>query len=632
MALPSNISYGQIVHRMVLAVGDGGDADRLPDAVPMAGAQISFTPSVAWLLNASAVPPVTIYPQRIVCTTDADGYLVDPMGEQGVWLIATDDPDTNPTNFTYAVEIRVNGLATRTFNISVPGGVTTDLTSVMPVSTSPGSVNVVGPQGPAGPQGEPGPALVADPDYSGLYLIEDESTDRVVAVGDDFLLPVEVRAGLSGPVRELSGLKRALLDAQYSCAVQVLGDSTGVSTDRWPYRLAQKIATDYPAWTVQHINWDEATEDYAAPVTISTGTAGALHTVSTAGVYPRTIINSHAPHLTGTMDVRAKLNCVTWTPANVFGATIFLSEGGGTGSWGWNFSINTAGVLRMYYSVDGTTLGSMSANAVVGFAANSTWWVRCVFTPDDGAGNRVAKFYKSTDGLTWTQIGTTVTTVGTVVVKDQIALGKTYLLGETGASTGNGVTIYEVDVRDGLNGPSILPRRPDLWAEYGAGPGTPETQIVGAPVLTMVNGSRSGGTVAYLNETTRRKMLTPDYGQLVTFLSSSHNETRAGGNDWAAIYKAWVDGVRTRIAAGSIIGLTQNPEAPGNFYTMAHAKRRLGLLALAPPLGIGTIDIMKAFYDYGPTWATALLGDLTHPNSAGSILWMNTIYKALQAV
>lgn len=464
--------------------------------------------------------------------------------------------------------------------------------------------------------------------------------NRIVSVGDDFQLPEPVQAVLAdafapaGALRELAGFKRALVGGQYSCALQVVGDSTGVGTDRWPYRLAQKIAADYPAWSVHHVDWDEATQDYAAPVVISTGTAGDLHTVSTAGTYPRRLINSHVPHITGTIDIRVKVNATSWSPPNSFGSTSLIGEGGGTGQWGWTFGINTGGVLKFLYSTDGTALGSMSANAVLGFAAGSTWWIRCVFTPDDGAGNRVAKFYKATDGVAWTQVGTTITTAGVVVLKDQIAAGSTYLLGETGASSGNGVTIYHVDLRDGDGGPSVMPRRPDLWAEYGAGPGFPETQLVGAPVLTVVNGSRSGATIAYLNEPTRRKMLTPDYGQLVTFLSASHNETRAGGNDWATIYQAFIAGVRGRLPEGSMIGLTQNPELPGNFYTHAHARRRLGLIAFAPGAGIGVIDIMQAFYNYGPGWTTALMyggADLTHPNSNGSVVWTNAIYAHLRA-
>lgn len=189
-ALPSNMSYGQIVHRMLFAVADGSDSGRDPDAVPIVGAQITFTPSVGYLLNATAVPPTTIYPQKVLCVTDPDGYLVDPLGVRGVWLVASDDPDLNPSDFTYSVEIKGSGLVTRTFSIAVPGGVTTDLTTVMPVSTSFGNPIVVGPRGPAGITAD----LVEDPENPGLYQASDpEIVDRVVSVSDTFEFPDPVK-------------------------------------------------------------------------------------------------------------------------------------------------------------------------------------------------------------------------------------------------------------------------------------------------------------------------------------------------------------------------------------------------------------------------------------------------------
>lgn len=155
-ALPSNISYGYVVGRFLEAVGDGSDPDRNPDAVPVVGATITFTPSAAWWINAGAVPPVTIYPLPVVCSTDVNGYLIDGRGAPGVYLVATDDPDLNPSGSTYKVTIAIPGMLTRTFYVAVPANVTTDLSLVSPVAASAGNAVVVGPPGPPGPPGVDG--------------------------------------------------------------------------------------------------------------------------------------------------------------------------------------------------------------------------------------------------------------------------------------------------------------------------------------------------------------------------------------------------------------------------------------------------------------------------------------------
>ena len=59
-----------------------------------------------------------------------------------------------------------------------------------------------------------------------------------------------------------------------SCAIQALGDSTGVSTTRWVYLMAQYLAAQYPAFTVRHRFWNDATQLYDAPTTIQSGPGG----------------------------------------------------------------------------------------------------------------------------------------------------------------------------------------------------------------------------------------------------------------------------------------------------------------------------------------------------------------------
>ena len=107
MALPSNVNYGTVVGQFLLAYADSNDVDLYPDGIPAKG-YIYFRPSPIKLLDAQASPnPVTILPAVVECALDADGYLLGGDGTKGVRLVATDDADMNPVNWTWTVEFRL---------------------------------------------------------------------------------------------------------------------------------------------------------------------------------------------------------------------------------------------------------------------------------------------------------------------------------------------------------------------------------------------------------------------------------------------------------------------------------------------------------------------------------------------
>ncbi len=153
--LPSNVSYGTVVGRFLLAYADGVDADSAPDGVAAQGT-VLFTPSAAYIKNVTGSGVnSTIIPATIECTVNSEGYLVGPAGTPGVTLIATDDPDNNPVDWTWRVDLRLtapDGTPVRSaqpFHIAVPGGSTTDLSVASPVAASNGVFYTVGPVGPA---------------------------------------------------------------------------------------------------------------------------------------------------------------------------------------------------------------------------------------------------------------------------------------------------------------------------------------------------------------------------------------------------------------------------------------------------------------------------------------------------
>lgn len=162
MALPTNVNYGTVTGQFLLAYSDSADGDLYPDGVPAKG-NIYFRPSPIKLLDGASSPnPVTILPAVVETTLDSEGYLCGYGTTRGVRLVATDDADLNPTDWTWTVEFRLTDqddvpVSLPSFSIELPVDGTVDLTTVSPVPAANGTYYLVGPQGATGATGATGP-------------------------------------------------------------------------------------------------------------------------------------------------------------------------------------------------------------------------------------------------------------------------------------------------------------------------------------------------------------------------------------------------------------------------------------------------------------------------------------------
>lgn len=183
--LPSNVGYGTVTGRFLLAYSDSSDADLYPDGVPAKGT-VLFTPSPNYVKNASASPaPVTILPATISCDLDSEGYLIGYTGSRGVRLVATDDADNNPVDWTWKVTFRLTDQTdtpTRgipDFSFELPQGTTVDLTTAMPVTDANGTYYLVGPTGPAN-ELTVGTVTTGAPGSSAAVVITGTSPDQTI--------------------------------------------------------------------------------------------------------------------------------------------------------------------------------------------------------------------------------------------------------------------------------------------------------------------------------------------------------------------------------------------------------------------------------------------------------------------
>ena len=128
--------------------------------------------------------------------------------------------------------------------------------------------------------------------------------------------------------------------------------------------------------------------------------------------------------ITGDLDVRVKARATDWTPA---GSLYLASHAVDVTHFGWGFRISSTGQLGLLYSTDGSTIFADISTAnlsTVGVVDNETsLWVRVTLDADNGAAGRTVRFYTSTDGSTWTQLGNAVTTAGTVTPYSPAASG-----------------------------------------------------------------------------------------------------------------------------------------------------------------------------------------------------------------
>jgi hypothetical protein len=154
------------------------------------------------------------------------------------------------------------------------------------------------------------------------------------------------------------------------------------------------------------------------------------------------------------LDIRMLVAADTWTGANQY----FGGKWGAAGNRSWYLYISTTGLLRLFFTADGTTTGGANATAAVPFTNGLPYWIRWVLDVNNGSGGYDVKFYwaaaSTTEPTSWTQIGATVTVAGTSSVFNSTA--DVYFTSISTATTGVGAKLYRAIIKNGIDGTSVL--------------------------------------------------------------------------------------------------------------------------------------------------------------------------------
>lgn len=173
-----------------------------------------------------------------------------------------------------------------------------------------------------------------------------------------------------------------------------------------------------------------------------------------------------ADAITGDIDIRAYVAMTDWTPsATQEIVTRYVTSGN---QRSWRLAVNSTGNLVFIWSTTGSGTLTRTSTSPVGASDGTALWVRVTLDVDNGAAGHTVTFYTSSDGVSWSALGSPVVTAGVSSIFNGSA---PTAVGSYDAGTGAGRLVGKVaavQVRDGIGGTAVLDARFDAQAEGAA--------------------------------------------------------------------------------------------------------------------------------------------------------------------
>lgn len=180
-----------------------------------------------------------------------------------------------------------------------------------------------------------------------------------------------------------------------------------------------------------------STTTTATSLTLAGQSNGYLFVPGVSGNYVSTP-NATPLEITGSITLDAYVALASWTPAV---QTALVSKFGGTAATrAYSLQVTVAGKPQLSLS-NGTTTSTALSSVATGFAAASANWVRASWTESTG----VCQFFTSSNGTSWTQLGTNQTIQAGVAINNPTQIVE-FGTASSGAGSLAPVSLYEARI------------------------------------------------------------------------------------------------------------------------------------------------------------------------------------------
>jgi len=210
--------------------------------------------------------------------------------------------------------------------------------------------------------------------------------------------------------------------------------------------------------------------------------------------------DADALDITGDITLVARVAMADWTPGASQALLAKRVDGGNQQSW--SLVTGTTGALSLRWSPDGSgpSIVTATSTAATGFTDGTVGWVAVTLDVDNGAGGYDVKFWTSVNGVTWSQLGSTVTGGSTTSIHAGTAPVEIGTRNNGGADPLNGT----VSVARVYSGSGFTTAGPDvgstlvLDADFRTTPGaTSFTAATGQPVTVLSTFSANQATGSF---------------------------------------------------------------------------------------------------------------------------------------
>ena len=176
---------------------------------------------------------------------------------------------------------------------------------------------------------------------------------------------------------------------------------------------------------------------------------GAIVFPNTTGNYA-SAADAAALDVTGDAEWVIDLAMVDWTPSS---ATDLVLRGTADPNRAWTIRLLTSGAIQLRWYPTGSAASLITANstASVSFTDGARGLIKVTLDVDNGASGYDVKFYTSADGITWTQLGSTVTGGATTSLAN-VAASLVVAAGDLGGAAVFNGTIVRFVFRNGIGG------------------------------------------------------------------------------------------------------------------------------------------------------------------------------------